>query len=84
MTGSNSTSAMIDNILGAIRVGELGSGTADLYTAIGELEVGVPPWYRRLAGRAQLDRPGAQLPRGPRRPRAVRQDRQGPRPQPRR
>jgi hypothetical protein len=42
MTGSNSISVTVDNILGAIRVGELGSGTADLYTATGELEVGVP------------------------------------------
>lgn len=42
MTGSNSISAMIDNILGAIRVGELGSGTADLYTATGDLKVGLP------------------------------------------
>jgi hypothetical protein len=67
MTGSNSISATVDNILGAIRVGELGGGTADLYTATGELEVGVP---RGTAARldAQLDRPGAPLPRGPRRP----------------
>jgi hypothetical protein len=53
----------------------------DLYTATGELEVGVPDGTARLAGGGQLNRPGAQLPRGPR---AVRLDRQGPRPQPRR
>ena len=42
MTGSNSISATVDNILWAIRVGEFGSSTVDLYTATGEPEVGVP------------------------------------------
>ena len=50
MTGSNSISVMVDNILGAIRIGELGSGTADLYTAAGELKVGVPRGTATMPG----------------------------------
>ena len=69
--------AVVKNIGGDIRVGELGSGTVDLYTPTGEAGGRRPPGHRRLAGHAQLNRPGAQLPRGPRRPRAVRLDRQG-------
>lgn len=34
--------AVVKNILGDIRVGEIGSGTVDLYTATGDVEVGVP------------------------------------------
>jgi energy-coupling factor transporter ATP-binding protein EcfA2 len=55
-----------DAASGEIRVGELGSGTADLYTAIGKLEVGIPRappsgWTRtpRPAGCATTCRPPA-------------------------
>jgi|HubBroStandDraft_3_1064219.scaffolds.fasta_scaffold262326_1 hypothetical protein len=49
MTGSNSISATVDNILGDIRVGEFGSGTVDLYTATGQLEVGLLPKHAQQA-----------------------------------